>query len=81
MEVLVRTYRARRPNGVEVLVDEYQEMIDTSARFTGESYAPGGRRFVLRTGETVHKIDEGIYQVARTGEVVMALELEARKGR
>ena len=50
MEVLVRSYRTRRPNGAELLVDEYWDFVDTSPRFTGTSYAPGMKRLALRSG-------------------------------
>ena len=70
MEVLVRSYRARRPNGAEVLVDEYWDFVDTSPRFTGTSYVPGMKRFALRSGGDVRQLDETTFQLASSGELL-----------
>ena len=73
MEVLVRTLRARRPNGGELLVDEYWEFVDLSPRQSGTDYVPGMKRFLLRTGEPVSVLDEGVFQNGRNGEVLLVL--------
>ena len=49
-------------------------MVDTSARFDGSSWVPAGKRFALKTGEPVRKVDEGIYQLVPTGEILISLE-------
>lgn len=73
MEIRVRSTRARRPGGGEVLVDEYWEMVDHSARYDGSDYLPGSRRLALRTGEPVIRLDEIAFQVVATAEVLIAL--------
>ena len=70
MEVLVRSYRARRPNGAELLVDEYWDFVDTSPRFTGTSFVPGMKRLALRSGGDVRQLDETTFQLASTGELL-----------
>ena len=69
----MRTFRARRPNGVEVLVDEYWDFIDMSPRQSGTDYVPGMKRFMLRTGEPVSVLGEGTMQNGRNGEVLLVL--------
>jgi len=73
MEVLVRTLRAKRPNGGEVLIDEYWDFVDMSPRQSGTDYVPGMKHFVLRTGEPVSVLDEGVLQNGRNGEVLVVL--------
>lgn len=73
MEIRVRTTRARRPGGSEVLIDEYWTMVDHSPRHDGSNFLPGPKRLALRTGETVHKLDEFAFQIAATAEVLIAL--------
>jgi hypothetical protein len=70
MEVLVRSYRTRRPNGAELLVDEYWDFVDTSPRFTGTSYAPGMKRLALRSGGEVRQLDETAFQLVSSGELL-----------
>jgi hypothetical protein len=70
MEVLVRSYRTRRPNGAELLVDEYWDFVDTSPRFTGTSYAPGMKRLALRSGGEVRQLDESAFQLVSSGELL-----------
>ena len=70
MEVLIRSYRARRPNGAELLVDEFWDFVDTSSRFTGTSYVPGMKRLALRSGGDVRQLDETTFQLASTGELL-----------
>jgi hypothetical protein len=73
VEVLVNSSRARRPNGEEVLVDEYRDMVDTSPLFSNTDLVPGMKRLALRTGEPVHKIEEGVFQLVQTGEIITAV--------
>ena len=70
MEVLVRTYRTTRPNGGELLVDEYWDFVDTSPRRTGASYAPGMKRLASRTGEQVRQLDDMAFQLVSSGEIL-----------
>lgn len=70
MEVLVRTYRARRRDGTELLIDEFWDFVDTSPRFTGTGYVPGMKRLALRSGGGVHELDETTFQLASTGELL-----------
>jgi hypothetical protein len=68
------TQKARRPNGEHVYVDEFWEFVDTSPRLTGTSWVPGGgKRRALRTGEAVRLIDEGVFQLVATSEILKAL--------
>lgn len=73
MDVLVRTIRARRPNGREVLVDEYWDFVDMSPRRSGTDYVPGQKRFMLRSGEPIRELEEETLQNGRTGEVLHVL--------
>ena len=70
MEVLVRTHRAARPGGGEVFVHEYSQFVDHSLRRTGADWVPGPKRFQLESGELVRILDEGVFQVVPTGEVL-----------
>jgi hypothetical protein len=72
MEQLVQCSRVHRPNGDEVLVDEYRDMVDTSARFTSTGLVRGMKRLALRTGEPVRQIEEGVFQLVQTGEIMIA---------
>ena len=73
MDVLVRTIRARRPNGGEVLVDEHWDFVDMSPRQSGTDYVPGQKRFMLRTGEPIRELEEETFQNERTGEILLVL--------
>ena len=73
IEIRVRTIRARRPGGGEVLVDEYWTMVDHSPRHDGSDYLPGPRGLALRTGSTVQRLDECTFQITSTAEVLVAL--------
>ena len=70
MEVLVRTYRARRPNGAELLIDEYWDFVDTSPLFSGTSYVPGMKRLAARSGGEVRTLDESTLQLVESGEIL-----------
>ena len=75
MEVLVRTYRARRPNGAELLIDEYWDFVDTSPLFSGTSYIPGGKRLSARAGGEVRQLDETTFQLVRSAEILTGIEV------
>lgn len=72
MEALIHQHRTRRPSGEQVVIEEHWEFVDVSLRRTGTDWAPGGKRFALSKGECVHKIDDGVFQVAATGEILIA---------
>jgi hypothetical protein len=74
MEVHVRTFRVRRPNGADTLVDEIQEFVDVSPRRNGTDHIPGPKRLALRTGEPIYRVDELTLQNARDGEVLRIIE-------
>ena len=76
MEVLVNSSRARRRNGDEVLVDDYRDMVDTSLLFSNTDLVPGMKRLLLRTGEPVRKIEDGVFQLVDTGEIIVAVPPE-----
>jgi hypothetical protein len=73
MERVVRTFRVKRPAGLEALVDEIHEFVGMSPRRSGVDYLPGPKRRALRTGEPVNLIDELTLQNARTGEILQVL--------
>ncbi len=73
VEVLVRTHRAKRPSGAEVLIHEYWEMVDTGPAGSGTNYLPGMKRLALPTGEIVRELDQGFFQLAATGEILRAV--------
>ena len=73
MEVLVRTLRAKRPDGGEVMVDEYWDFVDMSPRRSGTDYVPGQKRFMLRSGEPIRELEEETLQNGRTGEILLVL--------
>lgn len=69
MEQKVGSFKAQRPNGEVVIIDEYQEFIDaTSLGDATRKYVPGLKRLVLRDGGAVNFIDEKTFQVVATGE-------------
>lgn len=70
MDVLVRTYRTKRPNGADLLVDEYWDFVDISPRFTGTSYVPGMKRFASREEGDVRQIDDATFQLVSTGDIL-----------
>lgn len=70
MEVLVRAYRARRPNGQSVVVHEHWDFIDTSPTFSGTGFLPAGKRLALPGGEAVRQLDEMTMQIVATGEML-----------
>lgn len=72
VEVLMRTFRAKRPGGAEVSIAEYWTMVDTSPRFDGSNMVPAGKRYALTTGEPLRKVDEGVFQLTATGEVLIS---------
>ena len=73
MEILVRTHRARRPGGTEVVIHEYCRMVDHSPRGNGTDWLPGPKRFAIQTGEPLRRVDESTFQVIATGEIVTTL--------
>ena len=74
MEILVRSYRARRPGGTDAAVHEYCEMIDHSLLRNGSDWLPGAKRYALSTGEPLRPIDAGTFQLLATGELVILME-------
>ena len=79
MEVLIRTHRAARPGGGVILVHEYSQFVDHSLRRTGADWVPGPKHFALDSGEPVRMLDEGIFQVVSTGEVLRLIPTESTK--
>ena len=77
VEVPMFSYRARRPNGDEVFVCEYWRFVDMSPRRTGTSWVPGGgKRRALRTGEPVRLIEDGVFQLTATSEILTTESLK-----
>lgn len=72
VEVPMFTHRAKRANGEHVLIYEFWEFVDTSVRRTGTAWVPGGKRRALRTGETVRLLEEGVFQLTATSEILIA---------
>lgn len=70
MEVLVRTYWAKRPSGARLLVDEFWDFVDMSPRFVGTNYVPGMKRFASREGGDVRQIDDDTFQLVSSGEIL-----------
>jgi hypothetical protein len=52
-------------------------MVDHSALSNGTDFLPGGRRLALRTGEPVRRIDELVFQLVSTGEILTILSITA----
>lgn len=74
VEVPVHKHRVKRANGDRDMIFEYWDFVDVSARGTGTSWVPSGaKRRQLRTGEAVRFLDEGVFQVAATSEVLISL--------
>jgi len=71
VDVLIHKHAVRRPNGDQVVVEEHWDFVDVSPRQTGTDWAPGGKRFVLSTGETVYRIDDGVFQLGSNGEILL----------
>ncbi len=71
MERKVRTFRAQRPNGEVVLIDEYQEFIDsTSYGSPAREWTPGLKRLEREGGGAVNFINETtFFDVARGEEL------------
>ena len=66
----MRTYRTKRPDGAELLVDEFWDFVDTSPRFTGDNYVPGMKRLALRSGGEIRQLDEATFQLVSSGELL-----------
>jgi hypothetical protein len=74
VEVPVHRHKVRRANGQSDMIFEYWDFVDMSARGTGTSWVPSGaKRRQLRTGEAVRLLDEGVFQIAATSEVLTRL--------
>ena len=74
VEVPVHKHKVRRANGAQDMIFEFWDFVDMSARGTGTSWVPSGaKRRELRTGEAVRQLDDGIFQIAATSEVLTKL--------
>jgi hypothetical protein len=74
VEVPMHTYKAKRANGQEVLIFESWHFVDMSIRRTGTEWVPSGeKRHALQTGETVRLLDEGVFQLTATSEILKAI--------
>jgi hypothetical protein len=74
VEVPVHKHKVKRANGDQDMIFEYWDFVDMSVRATGTSWVPSGaKRRVLRTGEAVRLLDEGVFQIAATSEVLRKL--------
>lgn len=73
MERLVGSFNAARSNGVIVVIEVYQRFSET--KLLGQKPSeptPGKKRFQLRGGGAVFPIDEVTYEVALSGEKLIA---------
>lgn len=71
MERKIRSFRAMRPNKEIVLVDEYQEFIETGDLSTPhKAWMPGLKRFELQDGGMVNYVDETTYKIVSSGELI-----------
>lgn len=72
MERKVGSFKAQRPNGAVVIIDEYQEFIDATSKDSAtREWMPGLKRLELRgTGGAVNFIDEKTFKVVATGEML-----------
>jgi hypothetical protein len=74
VEVPIHKHKVKRANGEQDMIFEYWDLVDMSDRGTGTSWVPSGaKRRQLCTGEAVRLIDEGVFQVAATSEVLTRL--------
>lgn len=71
VETVVHKHLAKRPGGQQVVIHEIWEFVDVSLRRDGTEWVPGGKRYALSTGETVHRIDEFAFQLAATGAILI----------
>ena len=73
MERLVGSFSAARSNGVIVVIEIYQRFSDTT--FSGHNAAEqmaGKKRYQLQGGGAVFRTDEETYEVALSGEKLIA---------
>jgi len=75
MEVHVRSFKTRRPGGGLLVVDEFWEMVDHSPLSNGSDYLPGGKRFAVKGGEAVRRVDEAVFQLVSNGEILTVLSI------
>lgn len=75
MERLVGSFRAARSNGLIVVIEVYQELREPTSQSRGLSdLIPGKKRFKLQGGGAVFPIDDATYEVALSGEKLIASE-------
>jgi hypothetical protein len=70
MERKVRSFKAQRPNGQVVMIDEYQEFIETTSKGNQREWLPGLKRLVLQGGGAVNFVDDKTFTVVSTGETL-----------
>ncbi len=79
MEVLIRTIGQRVRVVARFWCTNYSQFVDHSLRRTGADWVPGPKHFALDSGEPVRMLDEGIFQVVSTGEVLRLIPTESTK--
>lgn len=73
METVVHQYLAKKPSGKQVVIEEHWEFVDVSLSRTGTEWAPGGKRFTLANGDALRKIDQDVFQIISTGEILFLM--------
>lgn len=68
VERLVDSFKARPERGEFVTIEVYQEFIDaTHMGSDGKEWIPGLRRYQIRGGAYLNKIDDNTYEDPATG--------------
>lgn len=68
VERLVDSFRARPERGPIVIIEVYQEFIDaTSMGSDGKQWVPGLKRYQIKNGAYLNKVDDTTFEDPSTG--------------